>query len=66
MYPTFAGDGQSAVVESTWHGVFVAAPDATPLLVYGTYDDEFVRTPDGWRIRARTDHPALQVAAATA
>jgi hypothetical protein len=66
VYPTFSEDGQRASVESTWHGVFVAAPDATPLLIYGTYDDELVRTPDGWRIHARTDHPALQVAAATA
>lgn len=66
VYPTFADDGQRASVESTWHGVFVAAPDATPLLIYGTYADELVRTPDGWRIRARTDQPALQVAAATA
>ncbi|HEU5305990.1 MAG TPA: nuclear transport factor 2 family protein [Acidimicrobiia bacterium] len=66
VYPTFTDDGQRASVESTWHGVFVAAPDATPLLIYGTYADELVRTPDGWRIRARTDQPALQVAAATA
>lgn len=62
VYPTYADDGMSASVESTWHGVFVAAADAPPLLVYGSYADEFVRTPDGWRIRARTDQPALQVA----
>ncbi len=66
VYPTFSDDGQRASVESTWHGVFVATPEAPPLVIFGTYDDEFVRTPDGWRIRARTDHPAVQVAAALA
>jgi hypothetical protein len=66
VYHTFADDGQRASVESTWHGVFVAAPEAPPLVIFGTYDDEFVRTPDGWRISARTDHPAVQVAAALA
>jgi hypothetical protein len=66
VYPTYADDGGSASVESTWHGVFVATPDAPPLLIYGTYDDEFVRTADGWRIRARTDQPALQVVASAA
>mgnify|MGYP002151072798 CR=1 FL=1 len=39
----------------------VATADAPPLTVYGTYDDRFVRTPEGWRIAARTDHPLLQV-----
>jgi hypothetical protein len=66
VYPTFADDGRSAAVESTWHGVFVATADAPPLVIFGTYADEFVRTVDGWRIRARTDQPALQVVAATA
>lgn len=63
VYPTFAADGASAAVESTWHGVFVAAAESVPLLIFGSYADEFVRTADGWRIRARTDRPALQVAA---
>jgi hypothetical protein len=66
VYPTFADDARSAAVESTWHGVFVATPDTPPLLIFGTYDDDFVRTADGWRIRARTDHPAVQVVAALA
>ncbi len=66
LYPTFADDGQSASVESTWHGVFVATPDTPPLVIFGTYDDELVRTAGGWRISARTDHPAVQVAAALA
>jgi SnoaL-like domain len=65
VYPTFADDGESAAVESTWHGVFVATADAPPLVTFGTYADEFVRTVDGWRICARTDQPALQVVAAT-
>jgi hypothetical protein len=66
VYPTYADDGASASVESTWHGVFVATPDAPPLMIYGTYADELVRTPAGWRISARTDQPALQVVAAAA
>jgi hypothetical protein len=61
IYPTFSDDGTEADVESTWHGVFVAAAGATPLIVFGTYDDHFVRTASGWRISARTDHPAVQV-----
>ena len=66
VYPTFADDGASAAVESTWHGVFMATADAPPLVIFGTYADEFVRTADGWRISARTDQPALQVVAASA
>jgi len=66
LYPTFSDDGARATVESTWHGVFVARPDTPPLVIFGTYDDELVRTPAGWRISARTDHPAVQVAAALA
>jgi hypothetical protein len=61
VYPTFEAAGDAADVESTWHGVFVAAPDVTPLVIFGTYDDRFVRTADGWRIAQRTDHPRAQV-----
>ena len=61
VYTTFAADAGSAEVETTWHGVFVAAPGATPLIVFGTYLDQFVRTPDGWRIADRTDYPKIQV-----
>jgi SnoaL-like domain len=63
VYPTFDAGADAAEVESTWHGVFVAAAGATPLTIFGTYSDRFVRTPDGWRISERTDHPAIQVPA---
>jgi hypothetical protein len=66
VYPTFESDGDAADVESTWHGVFIAAPGVTPLTIFGTYTDHFVRTPPGWRIAARTDHPAVQVPAGSA
>jgi SnoaL-like domain len=66
VYPVFGADQQTAAVESTWHGVFVASADAPPLIVFGTYDDRFVRTPDGWRISERIDHPAVQVPAGSA
>ncbi len=63
VYPTFGATGVDAEVETTWHGVFVAAAGSTPLNVFGTYTDRFVLTPDGWRISARTDHPAIQIPA---
>jgi hypothetical protein len=63
VHPVFDASADAADVESTWHGVFVAAAGATPLTIFGTYTDRFVRTPDGWRISARTDHPAIQVPA---
>jgi hypothetical protein len=66
VYPTFEPDGDAADVESTWHGVFIAQPGVTPLTIFGTYTDRFVRTPEGWRISARTDHPAVQVPAGSA
>jgi len=61
VYPTFTDDRNAAEVESTWHGVFVAAPAAEPLMIFGTYADRFERTAAGWRISARKDQPALQV-----
>jgi ketosteroid isomerase-like protein len=61
VYVTLDADGAAADVETTWHGVFVPGGDAPPLLVYGTYDDRFVRTAAGWRIAVRADHPALQL-----
>jgi hypothetical protein len=66
VFPTFDATRDHATVESTWHGVFVAAPGAVPLIVYGSYVDEFVRTDDGWRICRRQDRPAVQVPAGAA
>ncbi len=57
----FASDGASAQVETSWHGVFVQQVDGPSLQVYGTYEDRFVRTADGWRIEERVDHPLAQV-----
>jgi SnoaL-like domain len=65
VFPVFDASRDRATVESTWHGVFVAAADAVPLIVYGSYVDEFVRTDDGWRIDRRQDRPAVQVPAGT-
>jgi hypothetical protein len=61
VYVSLSPDGQAASVETTWHGVFVPAPGAPPLLVYGTYDDVFVRSADGWLIAERVDHPTIQL-----
>jgi SnoaL-like domain len=63
VFPVFDADRTHATVDSTWHGVFVAAPGEVPLIVYGSYTDEFVRTDDGWRICRRQDRPAMQVLA---
>jgi hypothetical protein len=63
VFPVFDATRDRATVDSTWHGVFVAAPGEVPLIVYGSYTDEFVRTGDGWRICRRQDRPAIQVPA---
>jgi ketosteroid isomerase-like protein len=65
VYVTLDADGDAADVETTWHGVFVPSGGAPPLLVYGTYDDRFVRTAAGWRIARRVDHPAIQLPVVT-
>lgn len=62
VYPEFRGD--EAAVETTWHGVFVSEAGAAPLVVFGSYDDTFVRTADGWRIKYRKDRPEIQVLSA--
>lgn len=64
VYPTFSADGDSAEVETTWHGVFVAAAGDAPLIVFGSYDDRWERTSDGWRIAYRKDRPEIQVLSA--
>jgi ketosteroid isomerase-like protein len=56
----FQEDQLAADVETSWHGVFITSPDGPTMQVYGTYEDRFVRTGDGWKILARTDHPAWQ------
>lgn len=61
VHVAFDADGIGADVETSWHGAFVATADTPPLTIFGTYDDRFVRTPDGWRIEARTDRPLLQI-----
>ncbi len=66
VYPTFSDGGDAAEVETTWHGVFVAAEGAAPLVIFGTYHDRFVRTAGGWRIAHREDRPAVQVLSAGA
>jgi hypothetical protein len=58
---TFGDDGASADVETSWHGVFVQDAGGPTMFIYGTYEDRFARTGDGWRIAARTDHPLWQV-----
>ena len=46
-------DGDHATAESTWQ--FFTHTTTTPTLArLGTYHDQFVRTPAGWRIRRRT------------
>jgi len=46
-------DGDRAQVDSDW--LWYGAPDGVPwqLLQFGYYDDQFVRTPAGWRIAYR-------------
>ena len=51
-----AVDGDRASARSYVHAVLQAIPDDAGSWVeaLGHYDDEFVRTPDGWRIARRT------------
>lgn len=45
--------GDCATGRAYWR--YYGQTDQTPqLLTMGQYDDEFVRTPDGWRLRRRT------------
>jgi ketosteroid isomerase-like protein len=51
-----AVDGDRATARSYVHAVLQAIPDdaASWVEALGHYDDELVRTPDGWRISRRT------------
>jgi 3-phenylpropionate/cinnamic acid dioxygenase small subunit len=48
------GDGDRAVARSSVDGILMAADGQSGLNPIGFYDDELVRTPDGWRIARRT------------
>lgn len=52
--PVIRIDGDSATAD--WHAVFYSRSETTEgekkeHIAFGTYHDEFVRTPDGWRIK---------------
>lgn len=61
-------DGDRATARSYVHALLMAIPDdsASWVEALGHYDDELVRTPDGWRIARRTTHIARVQAGATA
>ncbi|MFZ4518123.1 MAG: nuclear transport factor 2 family protein [Microthrixaceae bacterium] len=45
-------DGDRATAASTWQ-FYVDTATAPRLVLMGTYDDTFARTPDGWRLARR-------------
>lgn len=53
-----AVDGATATARTYVHAVLMMTPerDANWVEAVGHYDDELVRTGDGWRIRRRTTH----------
>jgi 3-phenylpropionate/cinnamic acid dioxygenase small subunit len=53
-------DSDRATARSYVHAILMAMPDdsASWVEALGHYDDELVRTPDGWRISRRTAHIA--------
>ena len=61
-------DGDRATARSYVHALLMAIPDdsASWIEALGHYDDELVRTPDGWRIARRTTHIARVHAGAAA
>jgi hypothetical protein len=61
-------DGDRATARSYVHALLMAIPDdsASWVEALGHYDDELVRTPDGWRIARRTTHIARVQADAAA
>jgi hypothetical protein len=48
------GDGGRAVARSSVDAILMAADGQSGFNPIGFYDDELVRTPDGWRITHRT------------
>ena len=64
---SIAVDGDRATARSYVHAVLQAIPDdaASWVEALGHYDDEFVRTSDGWRIARRTTGIARVHAGAT-
>lgn len=46
-------DGDAAVARSYIDGLIMAADNQSGVNAIGYYDDEIVRTPDGWRIARR-------------
>jgi 3-phenylpropionate/cinnamic acid dioxygenase small subunit len=61
-------EGDRATARSYVHALLMAIPDdsASWVEALGHYDDELVRTPDGWRISRRTTHIARVQAGAAA
>jgi len=61
-------DGDRATARSYVHALLMAMPDdsASWVEALGHYDDELVRTPDGWCISRRTTHIARVQAGAAA
>jgi hypothetical protein len=53
-------DGDRATARSYVHALLMAVPEDSSSWIdaLGHYDDELVRTPDGWRIDKRTTHIA--------
>jgi 3-phenylpropionate/cinnamic acid dioxygenase small subunit len=52
-------DGRTATARSYVEGILVAADGRTGLNPVGFYDDELVRTTEGWRIARRRFTPVL-------
>jgi 3-phenylpropionate/cinnamic acid dioxygenase small subunit len=61
-------DGDRAIARSYVHALLMAIPGDSSSWVdaLGHYDDELVRTPDGWRIDKRTTHIARVLSGADA
>jgi 3-phenylpropionate/cinnamic acid dioxygenase small subunit len=55
-------DGDSAVARAYIDGLIMASDNASGVGAIGYYDDELVRTPDGWRIARRRFTPVRVVA----